>query len=122
MNARESAYIESEINADICYSMDRKNSGGIVSFIVKGGRDRAAVVADNVRVATLTVSLGTPETLIEHPASMTHSTYTEDELEAAGIPAGLIRLSVGLEDPDDLIADLDQAFSRLMEKEEGSKL
>ena len=95
--------------------------GGIVSFIVKGGRDRAAVVADNVRVATLTVSLGTRETLIEHPASMTHSTYTEDELEAAGIPAGLIRLSVGLEDPDDLIADLDQAFSRLMEKEEESK-
>ena len=92
-----------------------------MSFIVKGGRDRAAVVADNVRVATLTVSLGTPETLIEHPASMTHSTYTEDELEAAGIPAGLIRLSVGLEDPDDLIADLDQAFSRLMEKEEESK-
>ena len=84
-------------------------------------RDRLALVADNVRVATLTVSLGTPETLIEHPASMTHSTYTEDELEAAGIPAGLIRLSVGLEDPDDLIADLDQAFSRLMEKEEESK-
>ncbi len=87
--------------------------GGMVSFIVKGGREKAAVVADNVKVATLAVSLGATETLIEHPASMTHSPYSEEELEAAGIPAGLIRFSVGLENPEDIIADLQQAFDKI---------
>lgn len=87
--------------------------GGMVSFIVKGGRNNAAVVADSVKIATLAVSLGAPETLIEHPGSMTHSPLSDEELEAAGIPGGLIRLSVGLEDPDDLIADLEQAFSKI---------
>ena len=87
--------------------------GGMVSFIVKGGREKAAAVADSVKVATLAVSLGATETLIEHPASMTHSPYTEEELEAAGIPAGLIRFSVGLENPDDIINDLKQAFDKI---------
>ena len=87
--------------------------GGMVSFIVKGGREKAAIVADNAKVATLAVSLGAAETLIEHPASMTHSPYTEEELEAAGIPAGLIRFSVGLENPEDIIADLKQAFDKI---------
>ena len=87
--------------------------GGMVSFIVKGGREKAAIVADSVKVATLAVSLGATQTLIEHPASMTHSPYSEEELEAAGIPAGLIRFSVGLEDPDDLIRDLQQAFEKV---------
>ena len=87
--------------------------GGMVSFIVKGGRERVAIVADSVKVATLAVSLGATQTLIEHPASMTHSPYSEEELEAAGIPAGLIRFSVGLEDPDDLIRDLQQAFEKV---------
>ncbi len=66
-----------------------------------------------MKVATLAVSLGATETLIEHPASMTHSPYTEEELEAAGIPAGLIRFSVGLENPEDIIADLQQAFDKI---------
>lgn len=87
--------------------------GGMVSFIVKGGREKAAIVADSVKIATLAVSLGATQTLIEHPASMTHSPYSEEELEAAGIPAGLIRFSVGLEDPDDLIRDLQQAFEKV---------
>ena len=87
--------------------------GGMVSFIVKGGREKAAIVADSVKVATLAVSLGAAETLIEHPASMTHSPYSEEELEAAGIPAGLIRFSVGLENPDDIIADLQQALDKI---------
>lgn len=96
-------------------AMEQMNGygGGMISFIVKGGREKAAVVADSVKLATLAVSLGAPESLIEHPASMTHSPYTEEELEDAGIPAGLIRYSVGLEDPDDLIADLKQALDRI---------
>lgn len=93
-------------------AMEQMNGygGGMVSFIVKGGRDCAAKVADGVELATLAVSLGSTETLIEHPASMTHSPYTEEELEEADIAPGLIRLSVGLEDPDDIIADLKQAL------------
>lgn len=87
--------------------------GGMVSFVVKGGRAKAAVVADNVKVATLAVSLGATETLIEHPASMTHSPLSEEELIAAGIEPGLIRFSVGLENADDIIEDLKQAFSKI---------
>ena len=66
-----------------------------------------------MKVATLAVSLGAAETLIEHPASMTHSPYTEEELEAADIAPGLIRFSVGLENPEDIIADLEQAFAKI---------
>ena len=93
-------------------AMEQMNGlgGGMISFIVKGGRENAAKVTDGVRLATLTVSLGAPETLIEHPASMTHSPYTEEELEAANISPGLIRLSIGLEDADDIINDLSQAL------------
>ncbi len=87
--------------------------GAMISFIVKGGRKNAAVVADSVKIAALAVSLGSPETLIEHPASMTHSTYNDEELLEAGIPGGLVRLSVGLEDPEDIISDLAQALDKV---------
>ena len=68
-------------------------------------------VLNNLEVCTLAVSLGDTDTLIEHPASMTHSTYSPEELKAAGVPEGLIRLSVGIEDVEDIIADLDHALS-----------
>ena len=61
----------------------------------------------------IAVSLGDAETLIEHPASMTHSPYTDEELAASGIAPGLIRLSVGLENPEDIIADLTQGLAQL---------
>lgn len=84
--------------------------GGMISFELKGGREEGAVVMNNVKLCRLAVSLGDAETLIEHAASMTHSTYTPDELKIAGISEGLVRLSVGLEDPEDIIADLQQAL------------
>lgn len=84
--------------------------GGMISFELKGGREEGAVVMNNVKLCRLAVSLGDAETLIEHAASMTHSTYTPDELKVAGISEGLVRLSVGLEDPEDIIADLQQAL------------
>ena len=87
--------------------------GGMVSFVVKGGRAKAAIVADNVKVATLAVSLGATESLIEHPASMTHSPLSEEELIAANIEPGLIRFSVGLENAEDIIEDLKQAFAKI---------
>ena len=66
-----------------------------------------------LKLCTIAVSLGDAETLIEHPASMTHSTYGPEDLKAAGISAGLIRLSVGLENADDIIADMQQAFDSI---------
>lgn len=86
--------------------------GGMISFEVAGGHDAAVEVMDNLRLVSIAVSLGDIESLIQHPASMTHSTYTPEERRIAGISDGLMRLSVGLEDPEDLLADLDQALRK----------
>ena len=90
-----------------------KDFGGMLSFEVKGGRAAGTKLVNSLHLITVAVSLGDAETLIEHPASMTHSTYTEEELAASGIPAGLIRLSAGLENSEDIIADLEQALAQL---------
>lgn len=84
--------------------------GAMITFEVKGGIEAGRTVMNNVKLCTLAVSLGDAETLIEHPATMTHSTYSEEELKEVGIAPGLIRLSVGLEDSDDIIKDLNQAL------------
>ena len=84
--------------------------GGMISFELQGGFEAGKSVLNHVELCRLAVSLGDAETLIEHAASMTHSTYTKEELAEAGISEGLVRLSVGLEDPEDIIADLTQAL------------
>ncbi len=84
--------------------------GGMLAFEVHGGREAGQRLVESTRLAILAVSLGGVETLIEHPASMSHAPLNEEQLKTAGIPSGLIRLSVGIEDPDDLIADLQQAL------------
>ena len=68
---------------------------------------------NNLKLMTLAVSLGDAETLIQHPASMTHASYTREQRIEANITDGLVRLSVGLEDVEDLIADLKQALDKL---------
>lgn len=88
-----------------------KKFGGMIAFEVKGGIAAGKQVMNRVKLCTLAVSLGDCETLIQHPASMTHSTYSQSERASAGITDGLIRLSVGIENADDIIADLDQAMS-----------
>ena len=85
--------------------------GGVVSFEVAGGREAAVRLIDAVRLISIAVSLGDIESLIQHPATMTHASYGEEARAAAGISEGLVRLAVGLEDPQDLIADLDQALA-----------
>lgn len=85
--------------------------GAMMAFEVKGGVEAGRTVMDNVKLCTLAVSLGCCETLIEHPATMTHYVVPAEERRAAGIADGLVRLSVGLENADDLIADLDQALN-----------
>ena len=87
--------------------------GGMVAFELKGGKEAGKRVMNSVHVCTLAVSLGDVDTLIQHPASMTHSNYSEEDLSATGITPGLIRLSVGLEKADDIIADLQDALSKI---------
>lgn len=82
------------------------NYGGMIAFELKGGLEAGKQMMDNVRLATLAVSLGNVDTLIQHPASMTHRNTPRDLRLAAGITDGLVRLSVGIEDPIDLIHDL----------------
>ena len=84
--------------------------GGMLSFELHHGRAAGARFVESTRLAVLAVSLGGVETLVEHPASMSHSLLSDEELQKAGIPPGLIRLSVGIESADDLIADLRQAL------------
>ncbi|MFC3032406.1 methionine gamma-lyase [Pseudoalteromonas fenneropenaei] len=88
-----------------------KGAGGVIAFELKGSLQDGEAFINATKLCTLAVSLGDPETLIQHPASMTHSPYTREERLAAGISDGLIRLSVGLENVDDIIADLAQAFN-----------
>lgn len=83
---------------------------GMLSFIIKGGREKGIKFLNSLKICTLAVSLGAVETLVEHPASMTHSTYTDEELLKAGIDPGLIRVSVGLEDINDIIGDFERAL------------
>jgi methionine-gamma-lyase len=87
--------------------------GGMMSFEVEGGLDGAATVMESSQMIPIAVTFGTSRTVTTHPASHTHWPMTREEREAAGIYDGLIRLSVGLEDPKDLLADLEQALDRL---------
>ncbi|MCI7223439.1 aminotransferase class I/II-fold pyridoxal phosphate-dependent enzyme, partial [Fusobacterium sp.] len=90
-----------------------KAFGGMISFELKGGYEAGKKLLDNLNLCSLAVSLGDTETLIQHPASMTHSPYTKEERLKAHITDGLVRLSVGLENPEDIIADLEEGFSKI---------
>ena len=89
------------------------SGGPILTFGVKGGYDAAVIVQNNVRLLSLLANIGDAKTLIIHPASTTHQQLTEDEQRATGVTPDTIRLSVGLENPDDIIADLDNALSHI---------
>ncbi len=90
-----------------------KDFGGMLSFEVRGGKEAGMKLVNALQLITVAVSLGDAESLIEHPASMTHATYSAEELAASGIAPGLIRLSAGLENTEDLIADLKKALDQL---------
>jgi methionine-gamma-lyase len=95
------------------YEVGRKQMsgpGGMVSFGLKGGLAAGRRMMNSVELCKLAVSLGGVETLIQHPASMTHASMGRDARERANISDGLVRVSVGIEDPDDIIADLGQAL------------
>lgn len=90
--------------------------GGMMSFELKGGIEAGKVLMNSVKMISLAVSLGCVDSLIQHPASMTHSPVPKEERLKVGITDGLVRLSVGIEDIEDIIADLDQALAKVKEK------
>lgn len=89
-----------------------KDMGGIVSFEVKGGYSAAKKFIDSLQLALISFSLGDPETLVQHPASMTHASMSQEEKLKCNVTDGLIRLSTGLEETEDIINDLHQALSQ----------
>jgi methionine-gamma-lyase len=91
----------------------QKGPGGMISFELKGGYNAGQVVMNSVQVCKLAVSLGGVETLIQHPASMTHFTLGKEGRKDAGISEGLVRLSVGIENVNDLLKDIEQALSKI---------
>ena len=90
-----------------------KANGGLLSFVVPNGMEGAAKVMNSFHLITHAVTFGTSRTICMHPRTITHEHMTQEERDAAGIDDGLIRLSVGLENVEDIIADLDQALARL---------
>lgn len=87
--------------------------GGMITFELAGGFEAGKTLMNSVKLCQLAVSLGGVETLIQHPASMTHFTMGPDARKAGGITEGLVRLSVGIENPNDIIADLESALKNI---------
>jgi methionine-gamma-lyase len=97
------------------YSIAKKqmsNFSSMIAMELKDGREAGRKLMNNISLCVCAVSLGDTATLIEHPASMTHSAYTKEALKKAGISEGLVRMSVGIEDSRDIIADLEQALEK----------
>ncbi|RFA19873.1 O-acetylhomoserine aminocarboxypropyltransferase/cysteine synthase family protein [Subtercola boreus] len=92
-----------------------KGPGSVFSFGVKGGRDAGRTFIESVDLASHLANIGDAKTLVIHPASTTHAQLNEQQLLEAGVLPGIVRISVGIEDPDDIIYDLDQALSKAME-------
>lgn len=86
---------------------------GVISVVVKGGREKAAQFLNNLKLATNCVHVADIRTCALHPASATHRQLTKEQLKAAGIPEGLVRISIGLENIDDILADFEQALSKI---------
>lgn len=93
-----------------------KFGGGIVTFVVKGGYERAKKFIDALQVCTISANLGDTRTIVTHPASTTHSKLSDEEKARVGILPGLLRISVGLEDIEDIIEDIENALRISKEK------
>ena len=103
------------LNSHPQYDLARRQmraAGGMVSFVVPGGISTVRTVIDSFKLIIHAVTFGTSRTICMHPRTITHEHMTQAERDRAGIDDGLIRLSVGLEEPDDIIADLDQALAK----------
>jgi cystathionine beta-lyase/cystathionine gamma-synthase len=90
-----------------------KSGGGLLSFVVRGGIPAVRAVMDSLQLIIHAVTFGTSRSVVMHPRTITHEHMTQEERDRAGIDDGLIRMSVGLEDVEDLVADLEQALSKI---------
>jgi len=93
-----------------------KGPGSVFSFVVKGGREVGQKFIESVNLASHLANIGDAKTLVIHPASTTHAQLTEQQLLDAGVLPGVVRISVGIEDVDDIIYDLDQALTIAVEE------
>lgn len=107
------------LESDVCHALAEKylkGCSGVISFIIKGGRPAAAKFMDSLHLASNEVHVADIRTCVLHPASETHRQLTDEQLVAAGIDGGMIRISVGLENIDDIIEDLEAAFAAVMKE------
>lgn len=105
--------LESSPNHEVAKKYAEKGYGGIISFGLKSGYDGAIDFINNTELLSLLANIGDAKSLVIHPASTTHSQLTEEQQLAAGVTPDLIRLSVGIEDLEDIIADIDQALEKI---------
>lgn len=105
--------LEGDDNYELAQKYLPNGSCGVLSFAVKGGRDKAVAFMDSLKLASIATHVADVRTCLLHPASHTHRQLTEEQLLEAGVAPDLIRLSVGLENADDLVADLQQALDKI---------
>lgn len=105
--------LESYSQKELAKGLLKRGSGGMVSFEVKGGNEVALEFMKKLRIIREATSLGGVESLVSMPFNTSHAGLTKKEKESMGIQVGLVRLSCGIEDPEDLIEDVDQALSRI---------
>ena len=105
--------LESDSQHELAMKYCPKGTCGVMCFGVKGGREASIKFMDSLEFATIATHVADCKTLLLHPASHTHRQLTDEQLAEAGIPGDLIRFSVGMEDPDDIIADLKQALDKI---------
>lgn len=102
--------LESNKYYDLAKKYMPKGSSGVISFGIKGGREEATKFMDSLKLAAIVVHVADARTSVLHPASTTHRQLTDEQLEDAGVSADLIRMSIGIEHVDDIIADIEQAL------------
>jgi len=103
--------LESHPQHRLAMAQQSGQGGAVVSFVVKGGREGAFKVIDSTRICSITANLGDTKTTITHPSSTSHGRLTEVQRQSAGITQGMVRLAVGLDDVEDVKADLARGLS-----------
>jgi len=104
------------LESDVDYPLTQKylkGASGVISLVIKGGKENAMKFMNSLELASNEVHVADIRTCVLHPASETHRQLTDEQLVAAGIEAGMIRLSVGLENVEDILADLNKAFEAI---------
>lgn len=105
--------LEGDRQYDLAQKYMPHGTCGVVSFGVKGGRAAATTFMDSLKLAAIVTHVADARTCCLHPASTTHRQLTDEQLEACGVRPDLVRLSVGIEDIDDILADLEQALAKI---------